>query len=300
MAFRNIYIENEVHLKIKNEQLILTKNENEYSFPLEDINSICIENQRTVITTYALSKFIKHDIVVYVCDEKHLPTGILLGANNYSRQLKNIKLQVTIAKPLNKRIWQNIVKQKIINQAKCLEYNKKQGYEKIENMAERVLSGDSTNIEARAAKEYFRYLFGPFFTRERDCIENAGLNYAYSIVRGMIARTLIIYGFEPAIGIFHHNELNNFNLADDFIEPFRGIIDNFVVNQIDLNHNVLNAEDKRKIYDIVNLLVLIDGKKFNLQGAIEYMIKSYSTSINSGKDCIKVPEHIPMEEYRYA
>lgn len=94
MAFRNIYVENDVHLRIRSEQLLVTKDEQDYTFPLEDINSICIESQKTVITTYTLRKIIEHDIVLYVCDEQHLPTGVLLGMNNYSRQLKNIKLQM--------------------------------------------------------------------------------------------------------------------------------------------------------------------------------------------------------------
>ena len=67
MAFRNVYIQNDVHIRIKNEQLLIQKTEEEYTMPLEDINSICIESQRTNITTYALKKFIEHDIVVYIC-----------------------------------------------------------------------------------------------------------------------------------------------------------------------------------------------------------------------------------------
>ena len=49
MAFRNVYIQNDVKLKIKNEQLVVMKDTNEYTIPLEDINSICIESQRTSV-----------------------------------------------------------------------------------------------------------------------------------------------------------------------------------------------------------------------------------------------------------
>ena len=110
MAFRNVYVQNDVHIKIKNEQLLVKTKEENHTIPLEDINSICFESLRTSITTYALKKFIEHDIIVYICDEKHLPTGILIGMNNYSRQLKNLKLQFNMSKPLEKRIWQDIQK----------------------------------------------------------------------------------------------------------------------------------------------------------------------------------------------
>lgn len=301
MAFRNVYVQNDVHIKIKNEQLIVQKEEAEYKIPLEDINSICIESQRTNVSTYALRKFIEHDIVVYICDEKHLPTGILIGTNNYSRQLKNIKLQFGVPKPLNKRMWQDIINVKIQNQANVLKHLGRKHYNILEEMKKGITSGDTKNVEAKAASFYFRELFSRTFNRNIECIENASLNYGYAIIRGMIARTLIMYGFEPALGIFHHNQLNNFNLADDFIECFRPLVDLYVVTNIDFNKKFLMPEDKKILYNLINCLVLIDGKKFNVQGAIEYMIKSYSTSINKGKNFIKLPYIItPIEEYRYA
>ena len=300
MAFRNLYIQSDVHLKIKNEQAFIQKNEESYTVPLEDINCICIESQRTNISTYALKKFVEHDIVLYICDEKHLPTGILIGTNNYSRQLKNIKMQFECSKPLNKRIWQDIINVKVRNQSEKLRILKKDNYKRLLEMQKGITSGDSKNIEAKAASFYFRELFGRTFNRKIECIENACLNYGYSIIRGMIARTLIMYGFEPAIGIFHHNQLNNFNLADDFIECFRPVVDLYILTNCDLNQNYLLSKEKQKIFNIVNCLVLIDGKKFNIQGAIEYMIKSYSTSINKKENLIKLPYLIELEEYRYA
>lgn len=187
-----------------------------------------------------------------------------------------------------------------MNQSKCLELNKINGYEYLSNLTNSITSGDSTNIEARAAVFYFRSLFGEKFNRKIECKANAALNYGYSILRGMIARTLVMYGFEPAIGIFHHNELNNFNLADDFIEPFRPLIDLYITHNIDFSNSELMPNDKRIIFNLINCLVLIDGKKFNVQGAIEYMIKSFTTSIRKKENLIKVPVLIELEEYRYA
>lgn len=300
MAFRNVYLQNDVYLKIKDEQLVVKKTNEETTIPLEDLNSVFIESLQTVITTYTLQKFIEHDIIVYVCDEKHLPTGIIIGTNNYSRQLKNIKQQIEMSKPLMKRIWQDIVKVKILNQAKCLqELNIKQ-YTKLEEMLIGITSGDKNNVEAKAASLYFKLLFGSKFNRSLDCIQNAALNYGYAIVRGMIARTLVMYGFEPSIGIFHHSQLNNFNLADDFIECFRPLVDLYILTNIDLTQDELTPENKKEIYKIINCLVLIDGKKFNIQGAIEYMIKSFSTSMIKNENLIKLPYLIKLEEYRYA
>lgn len=300
MAFRNIYVQTDAHIKVKNEQLLIQNENGEHTVPLEDINSICLESLRTSITTYTLYKIIEHDIILYVCDSKHLPSGILIGTNNYSRQLKNLQMQFNISKPLLKRIWQEIVTVKIVNQAKCMKELKNEKFVKLLEMTKGITSGDSKNVEAKAAAFYFKSIFGNDFNRNKECIENAALNYGYSIVRGMIARTLIMYGFEPSLGIFHHNQLNNFNLADDFIECFRPVVDLYVINTVDFRMKRLTPEEKQKIYNVMNCLVLIDGKKFNIQGAIEYMIKSYSTSMNKKENLIKLPYLIELEEYRYA
>lgn len=300
MAFRNVYLQNDVHLKIKNEQLLVEETNEKITIPLEDLNSVCIESLRTVISTYTLKKIIEHDVIVYICDEKHLPTGVLIGTNNYSRQLKNIKMQIEMSKPLTKRIWQDIIKVKILNQARCLKELNIKEYQKLEEMIIGITSGDKNNVEAKAASIYFKLIFGKDFNRDLECVQNAALNYGYAIIRGMIARTLVMYGFEPSIGIFHHSQLNNFNLADDFIECFRPVVDLYVLTKVNLKDDKLTSENKKEIFKIINCLVLIDGKKFNIQGAIEYMIKSFSTSMNQKENLIKLPELIKLEEYRYA
>jgi len=299
MAFRNLYIESDVHLSIKNEQLVLQKDE-EYTFPLEDINSICIDSLKTNISTYTLRKIVEHDIVLYICDEKHMPTGILLGTSNYSRKLRNLKRQLDMPKPVLKRIWQEIVKQKISNQARVLKLlDFETEYNSLMNMRDAVLSGDSTNIEARAAALYFKTIFGNDFTRRKDDFYNSALNYGYAIVRGMISRSLVMYGFEPSMGIFHHNQLNAFNLSDDIIECFRPLVDLYIINNIELQEN-LDSSTKRKIYNVINTLMLIDGKSYNISTAIENVVKSLATSFESKENQIKLPVLDGIKEYRYA
>lgn len=131
-------------------------------------------------------------------------------------------------KPLQKRLWQQVVIQKIRNQALCLQLLELDGHEELLRMCKEVQSGDRTHVEAKAAAYYFRCMYGLGFSRGNDHIINSALNYGYAIIRGMIARSIICYGLEPSIGIFHHSELNNYNLADDMIEPFRPLVDLYV------------------------------------------------------------------------
>lgn len=300
MAFKNLYIESNVHLSIRNEQLVISSDE-EYTAPLEDINSICIDSLKTNISVYTLNKITEHDIILYICDEKHMPTSVLLGVNRYSRKLRNLNRQLNMPKPIIKRMWQSIVKQKIENQAtvlKILGFDKE--YNELINMVGTVLSGDSTNVEARAAALYFKTLFGEEFTRRDDTFfYNSALNYGYAIVRGMISRSLVMYGFEPALGIFHHNQLNSFNLSDDIIECFRPLVDLYVLLNIEVKEE-LDSKSKKEIYNVINSLVLIDGKSYNTQTAIENVVKSLATSFEKKENFIKLPVVNELKEYRYA
>lgn len=299
MAFKNLFIESNVRLSVKNEQLVVLNNE-EHTIPLEDINSICIDSLRTNITTYTLNKIVEHDIILYVCDEKYLPKGMLLSVNNYSRKLRNLKRQIEMPKPVLKRMWQSIVMQKIENQAlvlKELEYY--DSYKEQKLISNKVLSGDSTNMEAVAAAIYFKTIFGKDFSRKNADLYNSCLNYGYAIVRGMISRSLVMYGFEPALGIFHHNQLNAFNLADDIIECFRPLVDLYVLKNVTIKDEI-DSDTKRVIYNLINILILIDGKSYNIQTAIENVVKSLATSFENKSNDIKLPVLNGLKEYRYA
>lgn len=120
------------------------------------------------------------------------------------------------------------VQAKICNQAKCLEINEIDEAKTLFAIAKNVASGDSSNREGYAARLYFKLLFGTDFTRDDESNINAALNYGYAILRSYIAKTIVAYGLEPSLGIHHKSQLNQFNLADDIIEPYRPIVDNFV------------------------------------------------------------------------
>lgn len=299
MAFRNIFIQKDLKINIKNEQLIIDDKIQKVTVPLEDINSICIESLQTNVTTYTLAKFIEHDIILYICNEKHLPTGVLLGINNYSRQLRNLKRQLEMPKPVIKRIWQDIIKMKINNQANVVKEINLQDLE-VRNLIKAVQSGDSTNVEARAAALYFKIIFGKDFSRRNEEFCNAALNYGYSIIRGMIARTLVSYGFETSLGIFHCNQLNNFNLVDDIIEVFRPVVDLFILTNVIQTEDELTPQNKREIFNVVNCLVLIEGKYYNMQTAIDIVVKSLATSFEKKENAIKLPILDGVKLYRYA
>ena len=254
MEYRNIFLANPARLSVRRAQLVIEQAE-AYTIPLEDISTILIESPQVTLTARAASALATHGVTVFFCDEKHMPCCQLLPINQFCRQRKLLTAQCEIGKPLQKQLWQQIVIQKIRNQARCLELAGRSGSEELRRLAGRVLSGDPDNREAVAAALYFPALFGNGFSRGTEDSRNAALNYGYAILRGGIARNLVMHGLEPCIGLHHHSELNQFNLADDLIEPFRPVVDLFVAKHAEEWGEDLSTAQKAQLLNITNYMV---------------------------------------------
>ena len=300
MGFRNIKIDCHVKLSIKNQQLYIEADILR-QIPLEDINCIIIENQTVTVSAYLLQKMADMGITVYVCDEKHLPNAVLLPMVRHSRHFKILKYQIEAGKPLQKRLWQQIVVRKIRNQALCLAYLDLDGSEELMKMCKEVQSGDRTHVEAKAAAFYFKSLYGLGFSRGNDHVINSALNYGYAIVRGLIARSIVCYGLEPSIGVFHHSELNNFNLADDMIEPFRPLVDLYVAQNYDIAEidSDLTPERKRGIFGIINYDMDMKGEKRIISNCIDMLVASYSGALQGKRSDLELPELMQLQVHSY-
>lgn len=299
MSWRSLIISHPSKLSLKNNQLCIEQGEI-WSVPLEDVSAIVIESQQVIITEGLLSKLCENNTIVYFCNSKHIPNGYLLPYYQHSRQLKVLKEQISLSEPFKKRCWQRIIKQKVINQAYVLRCIGKFDVEKrLLKMLSNIDSGDTKNIEGQVAKIYFKELFERGFNRNFDNIYNACLDYGYTILRGAIARSIAEYGYIPSLGIHHKSELNNYNLADDFIEPFRPIIDLWTRQNIKLKDE-FETKIRNELVDLLNYDVIIDGKRHCVLNAINVMLSSFTTSIQS-KDYEKllVPIIVPLERHTY-
>ena len=301
MAFRNIYICNSAKLNIKNEQLVINTDA-EYTVPLEDITTIVIENLQSTLTTYMLYKLSQHNIALIVCDERHLPVGILQPYSQHSRQLSVIHKQIQASKPLKNRLWQQVVQQKIQNQGICLELmGKCKQADYLYALANDVTSGDKGNKESIAASFYFKNLYGKGFNRDQENVINGALNYGYAILRGAVARAVASYGLQPSLGIFHHSELNAFNLVDDFLEPLRPLVDLWVIQNKEILEEELTTENKQCLVSLLGHDMLIDHAKHTIHNVADKMIKSYVSALQQTTPyySLLLPKLIRLQEHMY-
>jgi CRISP-associated protein Cas1 len=122
-------------------------------------------------------------------------------------------------------------------------------------MAKEVLSGDTSNLEAQAARRYWPLLMGDSFQRDRDQSGlNAALNYGYAVLRAGTARSILGAGLHPSLSIHHESRGDSLRLADDMMEPFRPFVD-IMVWQMQREGNVgeLAPDDKRHLASVLTL-----------------------------------------------
>lgn len=289
MAFRVILVENEVTLKVKLNNLIVTKQGEEMWIPLDDISMIVLDNLATEISARLLCLLSEQGIGLIICNQMHLPTGYYSSYDNHSRSSKVIGYQIDKDKDYYGEIWKHIVEAKIINQAMAylkLKCDKK-GYEQIVQFSREISIGDKSNREAHAAKVYFNLLMGTSFSRGNDNILlNSGLDYGYAIIRGFIARVCVGYGLNTQIGIHHKSEYNRFNLVDDLMEPLRPLVD-LVAYTIMKDDDYFTPEHRYQLVDILNMKIHYRNKNMYVCNMIENYVEQYASLImDRGKEII--------------
>ncbi|PLY07313.1 MAG: type II CRISPR-associated endonuclease Cas1 [Arcobacter sp.] len=276
MSLQKLYIKNRSYLSYKHNLISIKIDDYETTVCFDDIDTIIIENQQSTITSALLSQLSKADINVIFCDEKFMPSSILVGINKNSRTTKIQKAQIEVSKAKLNQIWKNIIIYKVTNQSKVLKIiHKNSDY--LDLIIPRIKSNDKESIEATAAAYYFKELFGKDFTRnDPENINNAVLNFGYAIFRSSICRYLIAYGLNPAFGIHHSSELNAFNLADDLIEPFRPIVDDYVVKNIK-NDMELNSKIKIDLLKLLYKTVFYDNKNATVSNCMKAIVANYQS-----------------------
>lgn len=291
MGYRQIIIKKSEKLHFKDNQLIVDKEGNSTKVPLEDINYVLIEDSSTTLTTRLLAEFGKNAISLIICDEKFNPSTIMYPYNYHFKQLDVFSHQLEIDESIKKEFWNQIVKRKIENSVRVLEMTSKEEFpiSKLNEYTSEIIEGDIKNREGLAAKIYFRSLFGSDFIRFYDDAINAALNYGYTIIASAIIRNLAVYGLNTYLGIHHNSKINNFNLAYDFLEPYRSIVDKFVYDNKDDITLPLSFEFRKKLINLLNKEVMHQNKNYTLEYSIGLIIKSYIKSFSTGDIKLDLP-----------
>ena len=286
MIKKTLYFGNPVYLSLKNAQLVIKlpevvrndtlpesfKRNSEVTKPIEDIGVVVLDHKQITITSGVLEALLENNCAIITCDSRSMPVGLMLPLCGNTTQNERFRDQLDASLPLVKQLWQQTIKAKIENQAAVLQECSGAETRCMKIWADDVKSGDSNNLEARAAAYYWKNLF-PIkdFTRDREGIPpNNLLNYGYAVLRAIVARGLVVSGLLPTLGIHHHNRYNAYCLADDIMEPYRPYVDRLVYNMINqgVDYTELTKELKAQLLIIPTLETNIAGKRSPLMVAV--------------------------------
>ena len=306
MIKKTLYFGNPIYLSLRNSQLLLKtpdadkleesfKREAERTIPIEDIGVVVLDNRRITITTGAMEALLDNNCAIITCNSTNLPVGLMLPLSGNTTQSERFRNQIDASLPLKKQLWQQTVRQKILNQATVLNMNTGAIVKNMQVWANDVKSGDPDNYEARAAAYYWRNIFPtlPNFVRGREGEPpNNLLNYGYAILRACVARGLVGSGLLPTLGIHHHNRYNAYCLADDIMEPYRPFVDDLVINIMQQypDYSELTLSIKAALLTIPSLDVMLDGKRSPLMIAVGQTTASLAKCFNGEMRKIAYPE----------
>jgi CRISPR-associated protein Cas1 len=260
--------------------------------PLADIAVLIAAHPQISFSHAVLAGLAEAGGMFIACNEKRMPCAMLLPLENHSTQTERFQAQANLPLPNRKRLWQQIVKAKVLAQARLLREFTEQDWG-LEMLVATVRSGDPQNIEGRAARIYWKNLFGEDDFRRDPEGEglNPPLNYGYAILRAMVARALCAAGLHPSLGIHHHNRYDAFCLADDLMEPFRPLVDRAVaeLRQKRGSDPALDRESKRAILQALLARFSAEGESRTLFDWVSRSASSLAAAVESGEKKLAIP-----------
>ncbi len=261
--------------------------------PIDDIDCLIVSGNGISYSHNLFLRLCQDNIPFIICGKNYLPCGMMLNLVGNYEQMGRLMEQIAMSKPLQKRLWQNIIKAKIGNQIKVLE-NCRQKANDLEMLIKRVKSGDPENAEGIAARKYWQRLFGKNFRRdyEKPGI-NALLNFGYAILRSSLSRYIVGTGLNPALGLHHHNKLNPWCLADDLIEPYRPFIDQKVKKLSFEGCENLDPMTKKELGSIFEIKFNFADCSSPLNICLKNTVLSLWNSIKDKNCLLEYPDFVP-------
>lgn len=295
MAFKTLTIDNPTELHVRKGQLVAIQEEETTQIALEDLACVVLSHPAITVSSAALAYLGLNGISVLTLGRGYMPATITLPFAPHSKYSGIVAKQLSCSEPFRKRLWQAIVKRKILNQASALDVLGVDS-DALRQMAAEVKSGDTTNREALAARVYFQ-LYEPGYTRDAVCPLTSALNYGYAVVRSTLARHVVSHGFITSIGFHHCNEKNEFNLVDDLIESFRPFVD-LQVAEIDLDNEDpenLSRDVRKAITGVLRRPCVVGDSETSVLIAAENCVTSLNRALEEGDvSQLQLPE-MPCE-----
>lgn len=257
--------------------------------PLDQIAGVIVHAHGTTWSTSLLTELAERGAPVVLCAANHAPKSVLLPLEGHHAQGARMRAQWQAKAPLVKQAWKQVVVAKVTMQAAALDAVGEPSAP-LSIMIRKITSGDSTNIEAQAARYYWPRMMGANFRRDaRQGDENALLNYGYTVLRAATARSVVAAGLHPTIGVFHANRGNAFALVDDLMEPFRPLVDCAVRTLVARSGVQVDSNAKQTLARLIAIDLPLGDGVTPVSVALIKLATSLGQSFEAGKLALALP-----------
>jgi len=264
--------------------------------PLDDIAVVLCHAHGLTYSNNLIVALTERGAAMVICGPNHMPVAWMWPLEGHHIQSLRMRHQVDAGESVRKRLWQALVKAKVLQQGAVLQ-RLGRAHEPFDHFARQVRSGDPDNIEAQAARRYWPLLMGRDFRRDRTAGgANALLNYGYTVLRAGVARAVACAGLHPSIGLHHSNRSNPMCLVDDLMEPFRPLTDFLVARLVARGESEVTPAAKAILASVLSLDMTTRLGTTPVASCVERMILSIATSFETGRPKLDVPEPaLPIE-----
>ncbi|HHG90389.1 MAG TPA: type II CRISPR-associated endonuclease Cas1 [Devosia sp.] len=290
-----LVIEHPARLKIDTGRLRIERDEHPPAFVLpEDIDVLCLHHPVINLSVSALQTLAEAGAVVILTDARHQPSAQLHPLKSHARQSQRLRRQIRMeASDQPPRLWCQIIRARIRSEAATLRALGRKGALYLERLSQRVEPGDAGHLEGQAARHYWKHLFEGRFRREKQGADddiNSRLNFGYAVLRAVIARQLACMGLNLGLGLGHRSSENPFNLADDFIEPYRYLVECHVAAMGEETlEQPLNGKGKQELLAFITHQVPMNDGEYRLNGAVEATVDSFCRILDGRADTLALP-----------
>ena len=162
MSWRVLYIEESEHLSLYLTNIKVRKGIEDFLIPIKDVHTIILDNYKINLSVHLINALTKANVNVVLCGVDHLPQSVLTPIKGNHMSSLVLREQVLWSDELKAQIQQLIIRLKIENQSRLIEFlfNDNMLWKRFQEFKNEVLPGDIGNREGLVAKMYFRRLFG--------------------------------------------------------------------------------------------------------------------------------------------
>ena len=255
-----------------------------------DVGVLILHHHTIGISVNALRALSGAGAAVMITDEAHMPSAMMMPTAANRMAPSRLHKQIAhLGTPIPGVLWQSLVKARIATQAATLRVLGLKGALRLERMVDEVEPNDRTRREGQAARHYWQHLFENFKRDKEGAADgvNSRLNYGYAVLRSLIARELVAAGLSCELGLGHRSLENPFNLADDFMEPFRFAVERHVRN-LDCSSELVSA-GKKEVVSFVESEIALGKHSYRLAPAVRETVASYVRILESNKGQLTLP-----------